>query len=172
LWFDLYPVDRNIEVEILIRQSARNSHLPGKPTLLFSSQLFGAGKTFFAKNAIEILRRDHSVTGPITKSLATQDYPLSDEDNRCNLKSLRGTSFTEDEIIKYCGAITVIVDFRNIINIVRGKILKVAIYRQIYIEGCKIKDQNNLPDFSEMSPETLLMVYFIFLFVNCDKFVF
>lgn len=52
-------MDRDIPVELLIRYSQLNWAPKGKPSVLFSAQMFGSGKSFFAENATTILREDY-----------------------------------------------------------------------------------------------------------------
>ncbi|KAH3742976.1 hypothetical protein Pelo_15632 [Pelomyxa schiedti] len=66
-----------------------------KPVVLFSSQLFGSGKTFFADHAIEHLAGDFERLGPITQNLVNPSPP-DEIDDRCGLAGLRNFSFTQE----------------------------------------------------------------------------
>ncbi|KAH3756836.1 hypothetical protein Pelo_11335 [Pelomyxa schiedti] len=107
-------VDRNIEIELLIRWARFNAcnRTSLKPTTLFSSQLFGSGKTYFAHNAIGYLRKDFASRGPITTSLICPGA-VAPEDDRCDLSLLRNqpsSPFTEELVSQYANSGTVIVD--------------------------------------------------------------
>ena len=92
--YELAAVDRNIEVEIIVRTADLNHLLDdvAKPVLLFSPQLFGSGKTFLGTHAVEILANDVAHSGPISASLRKPNIPLRKEDDRCDLSNLRQLS--------------------------------------------------------------------------------
>eukprot|EP00727_Mastigamoeba_balamuthi_P007184 m51a1_g3086 hypothetical protein (619) ;mRNA; r:67416-75468 len=89
---DLAVVDRDVEVELIMRFAYYNFHLSaGHPQLLYSSQMFGSGKTFLAKNLIPLvnaaLKQEHSV---LLGSLLDPPAALRDgEVDHCFLSEFR-----------------------------------------------------------------------------------
>ncbi|KAH3767666.1 hypothetical protein Pelo_435 [Pelomyxa schiedti] len=112
-------VDRNIEIELLVRVARENelAYRKGegeeKPIVLFTAQLFGSGKTYFAKNAIPYLRQDFESRGPITQNLLNNPA-VDPKDSRCDLKLLRSLVFTEKDVDQFSQARTILMDMAKL----------------------------------------------------------
>eukprot|EP00727_Mastigamoeba_balamuthi_P008738 m51a1_g4487 hypothetical protein (723) ;mRNA; r:284797-287931 len=138
----LHPVDRELEVEILVRTALANRSIAAseKPYLLYSSQMFGAGKTFFGEHAIPLLRDDLERGGPITGALLNPPDDTPREHDRANLRELRlhqPRSWTRELVAEYANARTVVVDLENIVWPTKST-FKEALYRLIFLSatGC------------------------------------
>lgn len=151
----LVPVDRLLEVEILVRWSLWNqrnctdTHSTTKPTLLFMPQLFGNGKTFFMKNAIQILRdalTQHTPTSPHPLISALLDPTSAPEDSRCDLKKLRQTvKITMENIQLFSESRTIYIDLSCFNCFCPGN-FSFSLHDQIFFNGSG-KNQ------SDLSPE-------------------
>eukprot|EP00727_Mastigamoeba_balamuthi_P002408 m51a1_g12164 hypothetical protein (584) ;mRNA; f:46-2754 len=112
-------VRARLEVEILARHAHLNAHLDElhKPFMLFTSQLFGSGKSFFGTHAIDILADDFALrdgqgrhTGPVTLALlGSPPSGLAGQwTDRCSLSALRRSqALTLDDVKLYSEARTV-----------------------------------------------------------------
>jgi hypothetical protein len=127
---DVAVVDRNIEVEWLIRTAERNHSrtssgkpLLDKPVLLYSSQTFGAGKTTFGTNVIHLLG-DATVQARLLNPPATANNNSNSNNNNNNnnngpvipsdLADMRRTqTFTKDLVDSYAKAKTIFVDLKG-----------------------------------------------------------
>jgi hypothetical protein len=102
----LYTVDRHMEVERLVRTAEFNGHLDVdyKPVLLYSSQVFGSGKTKFGINATLLLKDPAVKQALLRPNYDTTDIPQDLIDMRKEQK------FTEELVDSYINARTVYVD--------------------------------------------------------------
>ena len=115
---DLPPVDREIAVEVIVRTAKWNwDKTDDHPTVIFTTQMFGSGKTFVCQNLIKIFKSDVESHGPISQCLINgpsqriKDLPGSEQ---CNLSGMRYIPFSEEEVEEIANARTIFVDFRNI----------------------------------------------------------
>ncbi|KAH3765406.1 hypothetical protein Pelo_2742 [Pelomyxa schiedti] len=121
-------VDRNIEIELLVRWAQHNQHLLGKPgyvgpitklAALFSSQLFGSGKTFFADHELNTLL--------LTLSNLVNPSPPDEIDDRCGLAGLRNYSFTQEDVRNFAEAKHLTVDLTTIMPLKEGQTARQAV---------------------------------------------
>ena len=115
---DLPPVDREIAVEVIVRTAKWNwDKTDDHPTVIFTTQMFGSGKTFVCQNLIKIFKSDVESHGPISQCLINgpsqriKDLPGSEQ---CNLSGMRYIPFSEEEVEEIANARTIFVDFRDI----------------------------------------------------------
>lgn len=103
---DLHVVDRHTEVERLVRTAEYNGVLRSdrKPVLLYSSQVFGSGKTMFGIHATSLLKDPAVVQALIHPPISATDVPQDLIDNR------NKQTFTQEKVDSYINARTVYVD--------------------------------------------------------------
>lgn len=154
----LAVVDRLIEVETLVRTAESNGHLSAsdKPVLLYSSQMFGSGKTTFGINAISLLQQVPTI------SQALLDPPTATDDVPQYLSAMReGQTFTPQLVDSYRTARTLFVDLSRLeespTTTERRITFKEALYHALYcaaIGGTAI--HQFLREILTLSPHSLL----------------
>jgi hypothetical protein len=102
----LHVVDRHTEVERLVRTAEFNGNLEidRKPVLLYSSQVFGSGKTMFGINATLLLNDTVIKQALLHPSLNATDVYQDLIDMR------KSQTFTQDMVDSYTNTKTVYVD--------------------------------------------------------------
>lgn len=117
--YKLHPVDREYDLERLLNISRENIanaiHTEYKPTVPFSSQMFGAGKSTLGENALKLLKED------LARS--------SDKQRVVPLLLKRGWSL--QEIKRYAFACPVLIDLQHDVN-QRSSTFRDAMFAALY----------------------------------------
>lgn len=126
----LHVVDRNTEVERLVRTAEFNKHLldTEKPILLYSSQVFGSGKSTFGVNAISLLQ-DPAVIQALLHPPSAANLPQDLIDMR------DGQKFTQELVDSFLATRTIYVDLKKglVESTNTNKIsFKKALYHKLY----------------------------------------
>lgn len=99
--------------------------------MLYSSQLYGAGKTFFATNLLSVLHEDLKNNGTITQNLLTSP-PIEPTKDRCRLSALRLSQeghWDRNLIQKFVGARFLLV---NCAQLPSGNTLEEGIFKKLH----------------------------------------
>ena len=111
---DLYPVNREDELEILLAIGAHNAKSADprfrKPVLAFTTQNYGSGKSFFGTNSPRIMRDDILNNGVVHRRLMGQLL----RGEKCH--GLIPHKFTSTELNAFADATIITVDMRKLMN--------------------------------------------------------
>ncbi len=129
----LHVVDRHTEVERLVRTAEYNGSLGSdrKPVLLYSSQVFGSGKTMFGINAISLIKDPAVAQALIDPPTDAPNIP------RDLINMRRNQEFTQEKVDSYINAKTVYVDLalgleKSPVRAEKRMTFEEALYHAIY----------------------------------------
>jgi hypothetical protein len=148
----LYPVNREDELELLLRIGAHNSLSNDadycKPVLAFTTQNFGSGKSYFGSKSPKLLRDDIMDNGIVNRRLTGQVA----RGPKC--LGFHSNKFTSADLEAFRDSTVITVDLSVLLG-KRALTLESSIYQYIFAEATGTKFSSDLAKAAGENPDVL-----------------